>query len=463
MSEGLDLRLPERQAKRGGGAKLTWVLLALVLAAGVGNLIVSLGGRGPEAPPSTGLPPEARKELALKLERQGLGQQAARSWQEYLVAADVGNEERAKVWYRIGKLHQQAGRYDEALHGYYRSEAFARLDELRDEIGRRTQECLEAAGRFAALRHELAGRVGAGGSGARASTVVAEIGPEKITEADLDGMVEEQIARQLDQLAAFLPPEERSKQKEAMLKRLSSPEQRLAMLQRFLAEELLYRRARDSKLAEKAQTRDLLRDLERKVLAQRALEAELSDKIKITPGDVETFFEAHKAEYVQPEQAQIGHILVQDEKTAQGLLEKLKSGSKFADLAREHSRDEATRRDGGKAGGWFDKGGYIPGIGESDDATAAIFSTDAGKIVDRPVKTDKGYHVIEVRARRPRRQKSLDEVRPEVFRALRARKETEVREALLAELRRRHNVVIHRAAFTRQPEDEERKGNGRKP
>jgi len=465
MSEALEMKLPERGAKRKDGSKLTWLLLALVLAVAIANIVIALHAqRSNETAGPAGLSPDALKDLALRLEKQGLRQQATQGWQEYLAASGAGAEERAKIWYRIGKLRQEAGHYDDALDGYYRSEAFAKLDELRDEIGWRTQECLEAAGRFAALRYELAGRVRAGGNkDSSDSEVVAEIGPEKITKADLDRMIEEQITHQLDQLAPFLPPEERMEQKQAMLQRFSSSEQRLAMLQQFLAEELLYRRARLLKLAENVQTRDLLKDLERKVLARRALEAELAEKIKITPGDIETYFQAHKSEYVQPEQAQISHILMEDEKAAQDLLEKLKSGAEFADLAKEHSQDEATRSDGGKAGDWFEKGSYIPGIGYSEDATAAIFSTDAGKVVDRPVKSDKGFHIIEVRGREPQRQKSLDEVRPEVFRALRSCKEREIREDLLAELRQRHDVVIHYGKLTQQQEDQTKQGGKSKP
>ncbi|MCD6365554.1 MAG: peptidyl-prolyl cis-trans isomerase, partial [Planctomycetes bacterium] len=188
-----------------------------------------------------------------------------------------------------------------------------------------------------------------------------------------------------------------------------------------------------------------------------------AEKIKITSGDVETYFRAHKSEYVQGEQAQISHILMKDEKAAQDILEKLKSGAEFADLAKEYSQDEATRNDGGKVADWFEKGSYIPSIGYSEDATAAIFSTDVGKVVDRPVKSDKGFHIIEVRGRKPQRQKSLDEVRPEVLRALRSRKEREIREALLAELRQRHDVVIHHGKFTQQQEEQAKQGDKPKP
>ena len=54
--------------------------------------------------------------------------------------------------------------------------------------------------------------------------------------------------------------------------------------------------------------------------------------------------------------------------------------------------------------------------------------------------------------REPPRQKPLDEVRQEVYRALRAQKEREVQERLLSELRERYDVVVHQGAFAPQGE-----------
>ena len=137
------------------------------------------------------------------------------------------------------------------------------------------------------------------------------------------------------------------------------------------------------------------------------------------------------------------------------MLDSLGEKQTFEDLAESLSEDEKTKDRGGEIEGWVQKGSYIPGIGYSDDATAAIFSTEAGEVAEKPVKTDKGVHVIKVREREPERQKSLDEVRGEVFRALRRRKEQEVQEALLAELKDRYDIVIHRSRFAPEGETEE--------
>ena len=450
MPDDLNLSLPDRTPKPRPHLGSSTALLVLVLIFGAANLVVSLLGRpaATNRAAKVALPADDQKDLALKLERQGLRAPAAGAWREYLADRTLDATEQAKIWYRIGKLHQEAGDNEKALDAYYRSESLAVVDELAPEIARRTQECLESLGKFAALRNELADRVGIDRSEAPAGEeVVAEIGKQKITKARLDQMVEEQVDRQLARYAAQVPPEQLNKQKEAMLKQFASPQARVQMLQQYIGQELLYREAREARLADEPATRELLHDIEKSVLAQKAMERELADKIKITPTDVQTYYEAHKKDYMQPERAQISHILVKDAKSAAAALTSLKKGAKFAELAKQLSEDAATKDKGGEVAGWVNKGSYIPGIGLSDDATAAIFATEAGKVADKAVKTDKGHHIILVRKREPERQKTFDEVQREVLRALRTRKQREVQQALIERLKDKHNVVIHLAEF----------------
>ncbi len=446
MVEGLNLTLPERSGQGRGNSKLLTVLLAAVLAAALANLAVSLlAGRGMEAPEQNGgFPAEAQKDLALKLENQGLRELAADAWREYLQGGPSGTEEQAKVWYRIGKLRQEAGQPERALEAYYRSESCAKVKELESEIGRRVQECLETAGKFSALRYELAERVGTGEGGGKAGAdVLAEIGGHKISRAELDRRIEEQIERQMETFAAFLPEEERKLRKEEMVKRLASDPERSRLLEQLVLEEVLYRKAREDKLTDDSKVRAVLRDAERSLLARQVVDREMADRINITSGDLRTYYDAHKQEYRQPERAKISHILIKDETAAEELRGKLKDGAKFEDLAKERSLDEETKSKGGEIDPWIGRGEWAPGIGSSEEAGAAIFGTEAGKIADKTVKTDKGFHLIKVREREPEKQKDFSEVRGEVYRALRNQKESEVQSALMSRLRDRYSVVIH--------------------
>tara|TARA_Y100000588_G_scaffold194978_2_gene209104 strand:+ start:20920 stop:21201 length:282 start_codon:yes stop_codon:yes gene_type:complete len=84
------------------------------------------------------------------------------------------------------------------------------------------------------------------------------------------------------------------------------------------------------------------------------------------------------------------HILVASEEDCQNLKQAIEEGGEFAELAKEHSTCPS-----GKSGG--DLGDFGPGqmVPEFD---AVVFSADVG-VVQGPVKTQFGYHLLEVTSR----------------------------------------------------------------
>ena len=85
--------------------------------------------------------------------------------------------------------------------------------------------------------------------------------------------------------------------------------------------------------------------------------------------------------------ARARHILVSTEDTCNQLKQQIADGADFAGLAREHSQCPS-----GKQGG--DLGEFSPGqmVREFDDV---VFTADLGT-VQGPVKTQFGYHLLEV-------------------------------------------------------------------
>jgi peptidyl-prolyl cis-trans isomerase C len=458
----LDFSLPERpgasaRANSGGFVK---VLLILLLVTAIANLVVALTRDGATAASpeklTGGLDADQHRELALDLEKQGLSAAAVAAWKEYLAVANPENVDAAPIWYRIGKLHQEAGEFEPALSAFYRSESLHAESGLGDEIGRRTQESLEALGKFAALKHELADRVSLDGGATNTSDdVVAEIGARKFSRVELDRQIEANIDNQLAMFSARMSSDDVKRQKEAMLKQFASDEQRLQFLQSFLVQEVLHRKARDSKLHEVPSVRAQLQEAERSLLARQLMTKELAGRINITDSDIQTYYDANKLNYVEPQSAQVSQIVVEDEEPAKALVAELaeETVEAFAGKAKEVSTDEATKENGGEITGAILEGRPVPGIGTSADFTAAVFGTEAGKVASTPVKTDRGFHVILVRGRSPERQKPFDEVKQQVSQELRSRKEAEVEQELMNSLRDEYKVVIYTGKF-KTPEEE---------
>jgi len=85
--------------------------------------------------------------------------------------------------------------------------------------------------------------------------------------------------------------------------------------------------------------------------------------------------------------ARARHILVNEEETCQDLKNQIEGGADFAAIAQEHSNCPS-----GQKGG--DLGEFGPGqmVKEFDEV---VFSAEIGK-VQGPVKTQFGYHLLEV-------------------------------------------------------------------
>jgi len=105
------------------------------------------------------------------------------------------------------------------------------------------------------------------------------------------------------------------------------------------------------------------------------------------------------------------HILVSDEAAALVVLEKLKNGEDFAALAQEYSQDTGSAVNGGDLG-WFSTGAMVP-----EFETAAFALENSGDYTLEPVKSDFGYHIIQLIAKqdRPLSADQLNAARNKVF------------------------------------------------
>lgn len=109
--------------------------------------------------------------------------------------------------------------------------------------------------------------------------------------------------------------------------------------------------------------------------------------------DVEVTDKEIKAYYDQAsKELNARHILVKDEKAAKEVAKKLNEGGDFAALAKEYSTDPGSAEKGGELG-WFSVGKMVA---EFNDAAYAL---EVNKISE-PVKSQHGFHIIQVTEKR---------------------------------------------------------------
>jgi len=143
---------------------------------------------------------------------------------------------------------------------------------------------------------------------------------------------------------------------------------------------------------------------------ERALETALLNKV-VRPQVTD---EAVKARYDQDIAGKTGetevharHILVGDEATARKIIAELKKGGDFAALSKQYSKDPGAAQQGGDLG-FFKKSDMVPEF--SDTA----FALKDGEVSPTPVKTQFGWHVIQVIEHRTSQPPSFDQERDQL-------------------------------------------------
>jgi len=136
-----------------------------------------------------------------------------------------------------------------------------------------------------------------------------------------------------------------------------------------------------------------------------------------TQAAIQQYYTAHQSEYETPEQARSRHILIKvapgaDAKTdaaakakAESILKQIQGGANFADLAKKNSDDPGSKDKGGELG-FAQHGTMVP---EFDNA---IFTQKIGDT--QIVKSQFGYHIIQVEERQPAHAQQLSEVQPAI-------------------------------------------------
>ena len=184
--------------------------------------------------------------------------------------------------------------------------------------------------------------------------------------------------------------------------------------------ELLSRAALDKGLDKEPNLAAAL-DIRRK---DQLAKAYLEDYVKnhpVSDADIQSTYDKAKAEPLEPEY-RARHILVKTEAEAKKIIADLGKKAKFEDLAKKHSQDPGSAKNGG-ALDWSDRRAYVP---EFSDALAGL---KKGETTKTPVKTQFGYHVIRLDDTRQPEFPPLEAVRGEIVKQLRNQR---VREAISA-------------------------------
>ena len=202
--------------------------------------------------------------------------------------------------------------------------------------------------------------------------------------------------------------------------RPDTPELRAAVREELIARELFVQEAEKKGLPRNADVQRQLENVRQDILI-RAL---IRDHLKVNPVKDDEI----KAEYEKirkqagDKEYRARHILVDSEDEARGIIEQLKKGAKFEELAKK-SKDTGSAQSGGDLD-WNTPQTFVKEFSE------AMVKLDKGKLTDTPVKTQFGYHVIRLDDTREAKAPPLEEVRPQIQQEVERRRVQALQQAL---------------------------------
>ena len=180
--------------------------------------------------------------------------------------------------------------------------------------------------------------------------------------------------------------------------------------------------------------------------------AQLRQRAQVSEDGEKIYYQQHVDTYKLEDRAHVAHILFKTvgktdaevaeiKKKVEDVLNKAKHGGKFADLAKQYSED--TTKDKGGDLDWIVRGQTVP------EFESVAFSLPKGAISDL-VKTQYGFHIIEIIDRQTARTQTFDEVKAAIQAQLQQEKAEQLGETLSAqiadEIRRSGRIPINELA-----------------
>jgi peptidyl-prolyl cis-trans isomerase SurA len=164
---------------------------------------------------------------------------------------------------------------------------------------------------------------------------------------------------------------------------------------------------------------DFKANIRNQIITQEVMRQEVGEHIQMTPGEVERYYEEHKADYTQPESERLSEILISTgggddpakvaaaKAKADDIEARLHAGGDFAQLARSFS-DGSTASEGGDLGQYKKDSGQLVKVFE--DKT---FALQSGQYTD-PILTRQGYVILKVVQHTPGGPQPFKNVQPDV-------------------------------------------------
>ncbi len=217
----------------------------------------------------------------------------------------------------------------------------------------------------------------------------------------------------------------------------ATPQGRQEIIDTLVMRELILQKAAKEGIDKDKEVDEKLKELRKRVVVDTYLRKKVESESKISDEDLKKLYSQNLDKFKAPEQIRASHILVKSQPEAQALLDELKKGARFEDLAKGKSLDSSAAQGGDL--GWFGKGNMVPVFEK------AAFALKEGQ-VSGIIKSQFGYHIIKLTGKRAAGTKPFEEVKEQIKAGIMPQKQQQVFMKLKEDLKKDAKIQMNDAS-----------------
>lgn len=219
---------------------------------------------------------------------------------------------------------------------------------------------------------------------------------------------------------------------------LASPDGINRLKDELIKREVLYEEAKKKDLAKSEEFKRRLEEFKKLTLINMLLEQELKNLQPVTEKDAKDYYEKNKDQFIKPSEVRLSQIVVKNEEEAKKVYEKIDKGEDFGKIAKELSRDERTKANGGDIG-FFKKGQLDPQVEN------LAFNLKKGQ-VSMPLNRKDGLYIFKITDVRGT-PIEFEQIKQQLTEQLKAKKQQEWFNSYIEELKKKYKVEVNEKAL----------------
>ncbi len=175
------------------------------------------------------------------------------------------------------------------------------------------------------------------------------------------------------------------------------------------------------------------KEIEYQILLDKLVKAVAGSNITVTPEEVKKYYDDHLDLYNSPTRVRALQIMLETREQAQTILDEIKGGGDFSELAKTYSISPDSEKGGDL--GFFSEAEMPPSF-------SVVFTMKPGDLSE-VVESEYGFHLFKIVDRREAKMLSLEEARPEIEEKLKRLKSEEKYGEWFEQIRKNTKIEVN--------------------